>query len=56
MGIGMALTEETVFDEREGKEKKSDLEKLREILSSYANKAAVFIKHLLEAVFKFSPK
>ena len=43
-------------DEREGKEKKFGLEKLRETLSLYANKVTDFIKHLFEAVFKLSPK
>lgn len=33
-------------DEREGKEKKLDLEKLKETLSPYANKVNNFIKHL----------
>ena len=43
-------------DEREGKEKKFGLAKLRETLSLYANKVTDFIKHLFEAVFKLSPK
>lgn len=56
-------------DEREGNEKKTDLEKLRETLSPYANKVTDFvkhspfankvtdiIKHLFKAVFKLSPK
>jgi polysaccharide biosynthesis transport protein len=43
-------------DERDGEERKTDLEKLRETLSFYNNKATRFIKHLFEAVFKLSPK
>jgi capsular exopolysaccharide synthesis family protein len=46
--------------DREYKEKEIDLEKLPakmwEILSPYANKVTDFIKHLLKAVFKLSPK
>ena len=41
-------------DERE--EKKTNIEILRESLSSYSNKAPGFIKHLFRAVFKLSPK
>ena len=48
----------------EGSEKKNfagsifflDLEKMRETLSPYANKASDFVKHLFKSVFKFSPK
>ena len=40
----------------EGKEMKTDLEKLRETLSLYTTKATGFIKHLFEAVFGLSPK
>jgi capsular exopolysaccharide synthesis family protein len=43
-------------DEREGDEKRTDLEKLRETLSFYNNKATRFLKQLFEAVFKLSPK
>jgi capsular exopolysaccharide synthesis family protein len=43
-------------DEREGQEKRIDLEKLRETVSPYANKVTGFIKHLFETVFKLSPK
>ena len=51
-------------NEREGKQKNIfsesiffiDLEKLRETLSTYANKVTDLIKHLFEAVFKLSPK
>jgi succinoglycan biosynthesis transport protein ExoP len=43
-------------DERDGKEKKIDLQKLRQTLLPYANKVTDFIKHLFETVFKLSPK
>ncbi len=43
-------------NESEGIEKNLDLEKLRKIISTYINKVTDFIKHLFEAVFKFSPK
>jgi capsular exopolysaccharide synthesis family protein len=43
-------------DEREGSQRKIDLEKLRETLPPYANKVTAFIKHLFEAIFKLSPK
>ena len=43
-------------DERDSREKKTDLEKLRETLSPYVNRVTNFIKHLFEAVFKLSPK
>jgi Mrp family chromosome partitioning ATPase len=46
--------------DREDKEKEIDLEKLPEkmweIISPYANKVTDFIKQLLKAVFKLSPK
>ena len=43
-------------DEHEGKEKKIDLEKLRETISPHANKVTKFTKHLFEAVSKLSSK
>jgi Mrp family chromosome partitioning ATPase len=43
-------------DEREGKEKKTDLEKMRETLSLHANRVTGFLKHLFETVSKPSPK
>lgn len=51
-------------DEHEGKENQNsygsifftDLEKMKETLSPYANKATSFLKHRLRAVFKLSPK
>jgi Mrp family chromosome partitioning ATPase len=42
--------------ERESKDKKISPEKLREILSLYAQKVTDFIKHLFKAVFKLNPK
>jgi capsular exopolysaccharide synthesis family protein len=43
-------------DEREDDETNIDLEKLKEILSTYSNKGTEFIKHLFKTVFKLSPK
>jgi Mrp family chromosome partitioning ATPase len=43
-------------NEGEGKERKIDLENLRETLLPYANKVTDFIKHLFRDVFKLSPK
>jgi non-specific protein-tyrosine kinase len=46
----------TYGDELEGEENKVGLEKLREILSPYANKVIDFLKYLFKTVFKLSPK
>ena len=42
--------------EREGREKKMDLKKLKKTISPYTQKATDFIKHLFQEVFKLSPK
>jgi polysaccharide biosynthesis transport protein len=46
----------TYGDDREGKEKKINLQQSRKAFTPYANKATDFIKHVLEAVFKLSLK
>ena len=53
---GLVKDDKHIDYEHEGEEKKTDLEKLRETLSFYSNKATRHLKHLFETVFKLSPK